>query len=159
MISGDFLTRWNAIIVGNGRGSEEKEGHFWAFSYFWIEVFSLVLICRRCTCDMAAGTAWDTVPMPNRSGRQHWSSQSLSPACARSWFEFNFAGMPVVKLWDGSSCRWRMYSFVPGSSPDGTGGYVARIHRPHMRINQAFLKEVLGLLAYEGTIFMLNLSS
>ena len=71
MISGDFLTRWNAIIVGNGRGSEEKEGQFWAFSYFWIEVFRLVLICRRCTCDMAASTAWDTVPMPNRSGRQH----------------------------------------------------------------------------------------
>ena len=24
---------------------------------------SLVLICRRCTCDMAAGAAWDTVPV------------------------------------------------------------------------------------------------
>ena len=140
MISRDFLTRWNAIIVGNGRASEEKEGQFWAISYFWIEVFSLVLICRRCTCDMAASTAWDTVPMPNRSGRQHESSQSLSPACARSWLEFNFAGMPAVKLCDGSSCRWRMYSFVPGSIPDGTGGYVDRIHRPHMRTRLSLKK-------------------
>ena len=39
MISGDFLTRWNAITVGKGRGSEGKKGQFWGISYFWIEVF------------------------------------------------------------------------------------------------------------------------
>jgi len=33
MISGDFLTRRNAITVGQGR----EKGH--GISYFWIEVF------------------------------------------------------------------------------------------------------------------------
>ena len=28
VISGDFLTRWNAITVGKGRGSEGKKGQF-----------------------------------------------------------------------------------------------------------------------------------
>ena len=31
--------------------------------YSYCVILSLVLICRRCTCDMAAGTAWDTVPI------------------------------------------------------------------------------------------------
>ena len=35
VISGDFLTRWNAITVRKGRG----KGQFWGNSYFWIEVF------------------------------------------------------------------------------------------------------------------------
>ena len=34
-----FLTRWNAITVGKGRGSEGKKGQFLAISFFWIEVF------------------------------------------------------------------------------------------------------------------------
>ena len=39
MISADFLTRWNAITAGKGRGSEEGKGQFCAISYFWIELF------------------------------------------------------------------------------------------------------------------------
>ena len=35
MISGDFLSRWNAITVRKGR----EKGQFWGISYFWIEVF------------------------------------------------------------------------------------------------------------------------
>ena len=35
MISGDFLTRWNAITVRKGR----EKGQFWGNSYFWIEFF------------------------------------------------------------------------------------------------------------------------
>ena len=35
MISGDFVIRWNAIIVRKGR----EKGQFWGISYFWIEVF------------------------------------------------------------------------------------------------------------------------
>ena len=38
MISGDFLTRWNAITVGKGRG----KGQFLGISYFWIEVLGLL---------------------------------------------------------------------------------------------------------------------
>ena len=37
MISGDFLTRWNAIIVRKGR----NKGQFLGNSYFWIEVLGL----------------------------------------------------------------------------------------------------------------------
>ena len=39
MISGDFLTRRNAITVGKGRGSKEQKGQFGTILYFWIEVF------------------------------------------------------------------------------------------------------------------------
>ena len=40
MISGDFLTRWNAITVRKGR----EKGQFLGISYFWIEVcFSFTL--------------------------------------------------------------------------------------------------------------------
>ena len=38
MISGDFLTQWNAITVGKGRG----KGQFLGISYFWIEVLGLL---------------------------------------------------------------------------------------------------------------------
>ena len=38
MISGDFLTRWNAITVRKGRG----KGQFLGISYFWIEVLDLL---------------------------------------------------------------------------------------------------------------------
>ena len=37
MISGDFLTGWNAITVRKGRG----KGQFLGISYFWIEVLGL----------------------------------------------------------------------------------------------------------------------
>ena len=35
VVSGDFLTRWNAITVRKGR----EKGQFWGNSYFWIEFF------------------------------------------------------------------------------------------------------------------------
>ena len=38
MMSGDFLTRWNAITVGKGR----EKGQFLGISYFWIEVLVLL---------------------------------------------------------------------------------------------------------------------
>ena len=54
---------------------------------------------------------------------QHCSSQSLPPACLRSWLKFNFAGMPpAVELCDGSS--WRRQA-VPAAR--------SHIHRWHMR--------------------------
>ena len=68
----------------------------------------------------------------NRSGWQHWSSQSLLPASLRSWPKFNFAGMPAVKLCDGSSCRRRMFSFVREVSQAVLSATLL-IHRRHMR--------------------------
>ena len=38
VISGDVLTRWNAITVGKGR----EKGQFLGISYFWIEVLGLL---------------------------------------------------------------------------------------------------------------------
>ena len=38
MISGDFLTRWNAIAVRK----EREKGQFLVISYFWIEVLGLL---------------------------------------------------------------------------------------------------------------------
>ena len=45
----------------------------------WAENLSLVLICRRTTCDIAAGTAWDTVPTyENILRRQQQPSQAFT---------------------------------------------------------------------------------
>ena len=43
VISGDFLTRWNAITVGKGRG----KGQFLGISYFWIEVLGLNYLTKE----------------------------------------------------------------------------------------------------------------
>ena len=43
MISGDFLTRWNAITVRKGRG----KGQFLGISYFWIEVLGLNYLTKE----------------------------------------------------------------------------------------------------------------
>ena len=43
MISGDFLTRWNAINVRKGRG----KGQFLGISYFWIEVLGLNYLTKE----------------------------------------------------------------------------------------------------------------
>ena len=43
VISGDFLTRWNAITVGKGRG----KGQFLGISYFWIDVLGLNYLTKE----------------------------------------------------------------------------------------------------------------
>ena len=43
MISGDFLTRWNAITVRKGR----EKGQFLGISYFWIEVLGLNYLTKE----------------------------------------------------------------------------------------------------------------
>ena len=43
MISGDFLTRWNAITVRKGR----DKGQFLGDSYFWIEVLGLNYLTKE----------------------------------------------------------------------------------------------------------------
>ena len=68
----------------------------------------------------------------NRSGRQHWSSQYLLPTYLRSWLEFNFVGMPAVKLCDGSSCRRRMFSFVR-EVVQAVPAATSHVHRRYMR--------------------------
>ena len=58
---------------------------------------SLVLICRRHTWDMAAGTAWDNAAAYVNTYRRHIiCPRHRPPACLRSRAEFNFAGKPAV---------------------------------------------------------------
>ena len=87
-----------------------------------------VLICLRCNFaarpPVLPGILFQ---YKNRSRRQHWSSQSLPPACLRSWLVFNFAGMPAVKICDGSLLPGAHAVLIcPNSSPSSrTGGYVS----------------------------------
>ena len=58
---------------------------------------SLVLICRRHTWDVAAGTVWDTVTAyVNIYRRIIIYPRHRPPACLQSWAEFKFAGKPAV---------------------------------------------------------------
>ena len=65
----------------------------------------------------------------NRSGRQHCSS----PACLWSWLKFNFTGIQPVKLYDVSSCRRRMFSFVREVAQTSVPAATSQINRRHMR--------------------------
>ena len=104
----------------------------WSFSLPGTWSKSPVFICCRCTCNMAAGTAWDTVPVRELKWLGTWPYQSLPQACLWSWLKLNFAGMLAVKLCDGSSHWWHMFSFVREVAqvvPAAT----SQIHRRHMR--------------------------
>ena len=72
-------------------------------------VSSLVLIWRRSTCDIAAGTTWDTVAI----WEQKWPATLVIPVF--------IAGMPA-KLTRVQVRRHAHVLIRPGSSPDGTGG-------------------------------------
>ena len=108
---------------------------------------SLVLICRRCTCDMA----WDTVPI--------WEHKWPATLVILVFI----AGMPAklirVQLRrhaGGKVLRWVLLSAVhalirPRSSPGGTGDYF-QIHQQHMRTK-------LYLPPSQATSFHLQLRS
>ena len=112
---------------------------------------SLVLICRRCTCDMAVGSAWDTVPI----WEHKWPATLVIPVF--------IAGMPAklirVQLRrhaGGKVLRWVLLSAAhvlirPRSSPGGTGDYF-QIHQQHMRTK-------LYLPPSQATSFHLQLRS
>ena len=56
-------------------------------------VLSLVLIFRRTICDIAAGTAWITVPTyENILLRQQQTSQAFTPAACEVELKINCAG-------------------------------------------------------------------
>ena len=110
--------------------NEHRETWYFSLPGTWSK--SLVFICCRCKCDMAAGTAWDTVLIRALEWPGTWSYQSSPPACLRSWLKLNFAGMLAVKLCDGSSHWWRMFSFV-WEIAQVVLVATSQIHRRHMR--------------------------
>ena len=86
-------------------------------------------MCRRCTSTWPPVLPGVLFRYDNRSGRQHWSSQSWE---VPSWLKFYFTGMPAVKLCDGSGCQRRTFSFVREVArvvPAAT----SQIHRLHIR--------------------------
>ena len=116
----------------------------------WNSIFFLAWHMVESTCDMAAGTAWDTVPIRELKWRWTWLYQTLPPTCPRSWLKLNFAGMLAVKLCDGSSCWWHMFSFVREVAqvvPAAT----SQIHWRHMRTRLSLVhKELESSLIYSA---------
>ena len=90
------------------------------------QMLSLVLICRRCICDVAAGTACDT----SRTNENMRRGQ-LEP------LQSSTAGMPAKlnlsqlrrhaggKDWDEPCCRSLLFSYLD-SNRGSTGGHAAR---------------------------------
>ena len=75
----------------------------------------------------------------NRSGRQHWPSQSCE---VRSCLKFNFAGMPAVKLCDGSRCQRRTFSFVREVA-QVVPAVTSQIHQQHIRARLYWGKKLI----------------
>ena len=90
----------------------------------WWFCLSLVLICRRCTCDMAAISAWNTVLI-----WEQWLATLIIPVFT--------AGMPAKLTWvqlcrhaGGKALRQLKLLAVhvlicPRSSPGSTSSYIA----------------------------------
>ena len=61
---------------------------------------------------MGAGAAWDTVLIWEQKWLATWVIPVFTAGMpAWSWLEFNFGGLPAVKLCDGSTSWLRMFSF------------------------------------------------
>jgi len=66
----------------------------------------MVLICRRPTCNKNAATAWDNAAAyVNIYPRHIVCPRHWSPACLRSWAEFNFAGKPAIVGDENNLCE------------------------------------------------------
>ena len=86
-----------------------------------MHLLSLVLICRRRTWDMAAGTAWGNCGICEHLSPTQNLSQALTTACLRSWAKFNFAGKPAINVWDGL-CVGDKCSHMPQRCPASRAG-------------------------------------
>lgn len=91
-----------SLLISNCKNSFHHSCHFKAW-------FSYVINAPATWLPVLPGIQfW----YENRCGRQHWSSQSLPLVCLQSWLKFDFAGMVVVELCDGSSCWQHMFLFI-----------------------------------------------
>ena len=81
-------------------------------------------MCHRATCDLAAGTACDTVPIWEQKSPAT-KALSVITACLRSWLKFNFADVPTVKTCDVSCWRRPYFLICRGCIAGSTDGYVA----------------------------------
>ena len=94
--------------------------------------FSLVLICRRCICEVAAGTTWAT--SQTNENMRHQRLEPSQSFTASMLAKFNFSQLRR------HACGKDWYGQVPGhfSSLIGTVSQavpaaMAQVHRRHMR--------------------------
>ena len=85
---------------------------------------SLVLICRRCACDMAAVSAWDTVPI----WEQKWRATLIIPVFTAG-MTAKLTRVQLSRHAGGKALWWLKLLAVhvlirPRCSPGSTGGYV-----------------------------------
>ena len=103
-----------------------------------VRLLRLVLICRQYTCDMAAGTAWDTVPI----WEQKWPATLLIPVFTPSML----AKLTQVQLRRHAGGRALWWLKLPAAHvlirlrtvPGDTGGYLTDTSSAYD--NQALLR-------------------
>ena len=99
-------------------------------------LLSLVLIYRRCTCDVAAGSTWTTSRSnENMRRRQLGPSQSFTAGMPAKLNSTQLRRNVGGKYWDDQCCRPLLFSYrnrIPGT----TGGHVAGVSMAYE--NQAF---------------------
>ena len=103
-----------------------------------VRLLSLVLICRRYTCNIAAGTAWDTVP----TWEQKWPATLLIPVFTPGML----AKLIQVQLRRHAGGRALWWLWLPAahvlirseSVPGDTGGYLTDTSAAYE--NQALLR-------------------
>ena len=87
--------------------------------------WSLVLICRRCICDVAAGTAWATSRTnENMRRRQLEPSQSSTAGMPAKLNSSQLRRHAGGKNWDDQCCQALLFSYR-NSIPGSTGAHVA----------------------------------
>ena len=87
--------------------------------------FSLILIYRRCTCDVAAGTAWDTSRTNENMHCRQWlePSQSFTAGMHENLNSGQLCRYVGGKYWDDQCCLPLLFSYR-NSIPGTTGGHV-----------------------------------
>ena len=99
----------------------------------------MVLICRRCTCDMTACTAWGTVP----KWEQKWPATLVIPVLRSAKLtQVQLRRYVGVKLCDGSRCEWRTFSFVREVA-QVVRAATSPIHRRHIRARLYWGKKLI----------------
>ena len=89
---------------------------------------SLVLICRRCICDVAAGNTWDTF-RTNQNMRLRQLEPGIAELYRRHAWEVELESLSQRrshaggKDWDEQCCQPLLFSYRNGI-PGGTGGHV-----------------------------------
>ena len=86
---------------------------------------SLVLICRRCICEVGAGTTWATFRTnENMRLRQLEPSRNFTAAMPAKLNSSQLCSYAWGKDWDEQCCRPLLFSYR-NSIPGRTGGHVA----------------------------------